>query len=144
MATTAVLFIKPLNTPVGAIMRSCAPRWVLGWPSNRRAIHCTAPVSFKPAATTYRVAMVITPGLANPANASNGPRMPETSNRANADINTRSADTRVSANVPSTPTSIIRVKTACHSIRSTTPCRGQSPKTFRGTKCPRLFPVISD
>ena len=52
MATTAVLFMKALSNPVGTINRACAREGVRGCPSMRRAIHCTAPVSFRPAATT--------------------------------------------------------------------------------------------
>src|SRR5690554_3038240 len=133
MATTAVLFIKALKIPVGAIIRTWAPRWDFGCPNKMRAIHCTAPVSFNPAATTYKVAMVITPGLAKPASACTGPSTPVNNNNASADISTRSAAMRVSASVPSTPASVIKVRTACQSMQPS-PNWAQTPDPFAGAK----------
>src|SRR5690554_4421538 len=134
MATTAVLFIKALKIPVGAIIRTWAPRWDFGCPNNMRAIHCTAPVSFNPAATTYKVAIVITPGFAKPASASTGPSTPVNSKNANAVINVKSAATRVKARVPNTPANVNNVRTACQSMQPSLN-RGQTPDTFATAKC---------
>src|SRR5690554_419946 len=78
--------------------------------------------------------MVITPGLANPASACTGPNTPVNNNNASADISTRSAATRVSASVPSTPASVIKVRTACQSMQPSLNW-GQTPDTFAGAKC---------
>src|SRR5690554_2027837 len=78
--------------------------------------------------------MVITPGLANPASACTGPSTPVNNNNASADISTKSAAMRVTASVPSTPASVIKVRTACQSMQPSLNW-GQTPDTFAGAKC---------
>jgi hypothetical protein len=74
-----------------------------------REIHAIAPVSRRPATTTYKAAIVITPVLANPCRAFSGLRMPTRVSRIIAATSTTSVSIRVLVSNTSTPTTTARV-----------------------------------
>jgi hypothetical protein len=69
----------------------------LGFPNNKRLSQAIVPVSLKPETTIYKVAIVIMPGLENPAKASAGDKIPLNNNTPNAHNNMVSAGNRLVA-----------------------------------------------
>ena len=84
MATTGLLLIKILMVAAGNNSRIFAMVKLSGFPNSKLLSQAIAPVSRNPETTTYKTAMVIMPGLANPAKASVGDRIPLIINRPKA------------------------------------------------------------
>src|SRR5690606_17910035 len=96
-ATSGVLLRNPDTAATGTISRSCASLTPLGRPSRRELSHLTAPVSRRPAATTYIAPTVMTPSLPNPDSASSSGSAPTTTSTTIAARNTTSTTRRVTA-----------------------------------------------
>ena len=111
-ATKGVLFMKAEIAATGSIMRNWAAATLRGLPNHSWARADIAPVSRKPATTTYRIPTVITPSLANPASASRGVSTPPTSNTVRPASITRSVASWVRARLPKIATMTAKVNQA--------------------------------
>src|SRR5688572_11614868 len=110
-ATTGVLLMTLLSTPVASMSLVCATGSDVGLPSTQREIHAIAPVSRSPATTTYSAAIVSTPGLANPCSAWSGVSTPSRTISTIAPTSMTSVSKRVVVNSRRTPATTSRVMT---------------------------------
>ena len=123
VATTGVLFKKPLSNATGANILVKADRTVLGRPRKRFTSRSIPPDPCSPAATTNIAATVITPLLLNPDNASVAVRMPVTLSMLSTTIITRWGPIRVVANISKAPSVNANDKMPCQSINFTSPAQ---------------------
>src|SRR3990172_2876947 len=109
IATTGVLLITVDRTLPAPMSLAWAEIKLFGRPNTSCENQAIAPVSRRPAITTYRAAIVMTPGLEKPDRASEGETMPTMDSTIIAPSSTTSVGAGVVASITRTVMTIASV-----------------------------------